>query len=42
MTVALGFLMFVIGAAVGAVAGFVGGFRFADYLNDQQQKDRPP
>jgi hypothetical protein len=42
MTVALGFLIFVFGAAVGAVAGFVGGFRFADYLNDRQQKDRQP
>jgi hypothetical protein len=40
MTTILAVLIFLVGAAVGAVAGFVGGFRFADWLNERQQRDR--
>jgi hypothetical protein len=40
MTTILAILIFLAGSVVGAVAGFVVGFRFADYLNDRQQKGR--
>jgi Na+/glutamate symporter len=40
MTTILAVPIFLAGAVVGAVAGFVGGFRFADWLNERQQRDR--
>ena len=40
MTAILAVLIFIVGAAVGAVAGFIGGFRFADWLNERRQRDR--
>jgi hypothetical protein len=40
MTTILAVLIFLVGAVLGAVVGFVAGFRFADWLNERQERAR--
>jgi hypothetical protein len=37
MTIAGAVSIFLLGTVVGTIAGFIGGFRFADYLNERQK-----